>query len=118
MNTAYHEYLHRIDAGGIFNTSHLTHAKVVLNASLHNQYKYCSNDYKFSQARYFSQLVMNAYFNPQDVGDKVGALNLIKQYNQSNLGIRLIFDIKGQYIKFDKTKVIIHYNKTKNKSNL
>ena len=118
MNTAYHEYLHRIDAGGILNTSHLTHAKVVLNASLHNQYKYCSNDYKLSQARYFSQLVMNAYFNPQDVGDKVGALNLIKQYNQSNLGIRLIFDIKGQYIKFDKTKVIIHYNKTKDKSNL
>lgn len=119
MNTIVHESLHKNnDLNGISET-HLTHAKVVLDASLHSSYASCTIDYRKSQVGYFSQLVMNAYFKDNS---KEAALNLIEQYNKANLGVQLTLDEvhKKMILKYDgdsKPKNI-KYKRSNSTSNL
>lgn len=119
MNTIVHENLHKINNLNGINETHLTHAKVVLDASLHSSYASCTMDYRKEQVVYFSHLVMNAYFRDNS---KKAALNLIEQYNKANLGVQLTLDEvhKKMILKYDgdsKSKSI-KYKRANSSSNL
>ena len=97
MNTLFHEDMHFQDNHKGVVTSHFLPASVVARASSHWTFARKTQDYKAGQAIYFSQLVMNAYYNPHRKANytKQDVLKLISNFNNTNKGnIRLSFDEK------------------------
>ena len=97
MNTLFHEDMHFQDNHKGVVASHFLHASVVSRASSHWTFARTTQDYKAGQAIYFSQLVMNAYYNPHRKANytKQDVLKLISNFNNTNKGnIRLSFDEK------------------------
>ena len=97
MNTLFHEDMHFQDNHKGVVASHFLHASVVARASSHWTFARTTQDYKAGQAIYFSQLVMNAYYNPHRKANytKQDILKLISNFNNTNKGnIRLSFDEK------------------------
>ena len=97
MNTLFHEDMHFQDNHRGMGESHFLHASVVSRASSHWTFAMTTQDYKAGQAIYFSQLAMNAYYNPPKDANytKQDVLKLISNFNKTNKGnIRLHFDEK------------------------
>ena len=97
MNTLFHEDMHFQDNHRGMGESHFLHASVVSRASSHWTFAMTTQDYKAGQAIYFSQLAMNAYYNPPKDANytKQDVLKLISNFNKTNKGnIRLSFDEK------------------------
>ena len=95
MNVLIHENFHKQDYPAN-NHKFLNHAKIVLKSMLHSTFGQASPAYREGQVGQFSQLVMNEYFSEK--GHKTGALMLIKQFNSSNFGYQLDFDIRRKTI--------------------
>ena len=97
MNTLFHEDMHFQDYHRGMGESHFLHASVVSRASSHWTFARTTQAYKGGQAIYFSQLAMNAYYNPPKDANytKQDVLKLISNFNKTNKGnIRLYFDEK------------------------
>ena len=97
MNTLFHEDMHFQDNHRGMGESHFLHASVVSRASSHWTFAMTTQDYKAGQAINFSQLAMNAYYNPPKDANytKQDVLKLISNFNKTNKGnIRLSFDEK------------------------
>ena len=97
MNTLFHEDMHFQDNHRGMGDSHFLHASVVSRASSHWTFARTTQAYKGGQAIYFSQLAMNAYYNPPKDANytKQDVLKLISNFNKTNKGnIRLHFDEK------------------------
>ena len=97
MNTLFHEDMHFQDNHRGMGESHFLHASVVSRASSHWTFAMTTQDYKAGQAINFSQLAMNAYYNPPKDANytKQDVLKLISNFNKTNKGnIRLYFDEK------------------------
>ncbi|WP_308339748.1 RHS repeat-associated core domain-containing protein, partial [Prevotella histicola] len=97
MNTLFHEDMHFQDNHRGMGESHFLHASVVSRASSHWTFAMTTQDYKAGQAIYFSQLAMNAYYNPPKDANytKQDVLKLISNFNKTNKGnIKLSFDEK------------------------
>ena len=97
MNTLFHEDMHFQDYHRGMGESHFLHASVVSRASSHWTFARTTQAYKGGQAIYFSQLAMNAYYNPPKDANytKQDVLKLISNFNKTNKGnIRLSFDEK------------------------
>ena len=97
MNTLFHEDMHLQDYHRGMGESHFLHASVVSRASSHWTFARTTQAYKGGQAIYFSQLAMNAYYNPPEDANytKQDVLKLISNFNKTNKGnIRLYFDEK------------------------
>ena len=97
MNTLFHEDMHFQDYHRGMGESHFLHASVVSRASSHWTFARTTQAYKGGQAIYFSQLAMNAYYNPPEDANytKQDVLKLISNFNKTNKGnIRLYFDEK------------------------
>jgi len=97
MNTLFHEDMHFQDNHRGMGESHFLHASVVSRASSHWTFARTTQAYKGGQAIYFSQLAMNAYYNPPKDANytKQDVLKLISNFNKTNKGnIRLYFDEK------------------------
>ena len=94
MNTLFHEDMHFQDNHRGMGESHFLHASVVSRASSHWTFARTTQAYKGGQAIYFSQLAMNAYYNPPKDANytKQDVLKLISNFNKTNKGnIRLYF---------------------------
>ena len=85
MNTLFHEDMHFQDNHRGMGESHFLHASVVSRASSHWTFAMTTQDYKAGQAIYFSQLAMNAYYNPPKDANytKQDVLKLISNFNKT-----------------------------------
>ena len=113
MNAIYHEGLHQINKKNNIIENHYTHAKLVLETSLHSSYSNCTEEYKTGQMGYFAQLIMNAYYN----GYQQESLQLITDYNKANLGTTMMFDINNKKMRFSNGKNL-KYKEAKHSINL
>ena len=113
MNAIYHEGLHQINKKNNIIENHYTHAKLVLETSLHSSYSNCTEEYKTGQMGYFAHLIMNAYYN----GYQQESLQLITDYNKANLGTTMMFDINNKKMRFSNGKNL-KYKEAKHSINL
>ena len=105
MNILLHEELHRkYNKNKNKNKeNHLTHARIVLEASIHYSFKKGTMKYREGQVGYFSQLIMNAYFR----GKEKEAIDLIRQYNNAKLGCKLEFNTNQKTMYINGTSKIV-----------
>ena len=66
MNTLQHEYYHKLDDQRNAYKNHLLHASVDERASRTRTFAHTSDKLKLSVAIEFSELVMNAYYQPNN----------------------------------------------------
>ena len=85
MNTLQHEYFHKLDNQRNAYKNHLLHASVDERASRTRTFAHTSDKLKLSVAIEFSELVMNAYYQPNN-NTKADVMNLIDKFNQNNTG--------------------------------
>jgi RHS repeat-associated core domain protein len=85
MNTLQHEYFHKLDDQRNAYKNHLLHASVDERASRTRTFAHTSDELKLSVAIEFSELVMNAYYQPNN-NTKADVMNLIDKFNQNNTG--------------------------------
>ena len=111
MNILFHEKLHMENKNK--HEDHLTHAKIVLEASLHYSFKKGTMKYREGQVGYFSQLIMNAYFG----GKKKEAIDLIQQYNNAKLGYKLEFNPSKKTMYINGTSKVV-FKKSEDSLNL
>ena len=88
MNVLVHERLHQEDYGG---KGYLGHAKVYLAGILHSTFKETSFIYKKAMYKSMSAYILMAYM-AGNAQQKQQAVELIKQFNTSGLGITLKMD--------------------------
>lgn len=85
MNTLQHEYFHKLDDQRNAYKNHLLHASVDERASRTRTFAHTSDKWKVNVATEFSELVMNAYYQPNN-NTKADVMNLIDKFNQNNTG--------------------------------
>ena len=101
MNILQHEYFHKLDDQRNAYKNHLLHASVDERASRTRTFAHTSDKLKLSVAIEFSELVMNAYYQPNN-NTKADAMNLIDKFNQNNTGnIFLKFNPAARTIKIN-----------------
>ena len=111
MNTLQHEYFHKLDDQRNAYKNHLLHASVDERASRTRTFAHTSDELKLSVAIEFSELVMNAYYQPNN-NTKADVMNLIDKYNRNNIGnIFLKFnpDARTMEININNFKKTIKY---------
>ena len=111
MNTLQHEYFHKLDDQRNAYKNHLLHASVDERASRTRTFAHTSDKWKLNVAIEFSELVMNAYYQPND-NTKADVMNLIDKYNRNNIGnIFLKFnpDARTMDININNLKKTIKY---------
>ena len=111
MNILQHEYFHKLDDQRNAYKNHLLHASVDERASRTRTFAHTSDELKLSVAIEFSELVMNAYYQPNN-NTKADVMNLIDKYNRNNIGnIFLMFnpDAKTMEININNFKKTIKY---------
>ena len=101
MNILQHEYFHKLDDQRNAYKNHLLHASVDERASRTRTFAHTSDKLKLSVAIEFSELVMNAYYQPNN-NTKADVMNLIDKFNQNNTGnIFLKFNPAARTIKIN-----------------
>ena len=111
MNILQHEYFHKLDDQRNAYKNHLLHASVDERASRTRTFAHTSDKWKVNVATEFSELVMNAYYQPNN-NTKADVMNLIDKYNRNNIGnIFLMFnpDAKTMEININNFKKTIKY---------
>lgn len=111
MNILQHEYFHKLDDQRNAYKNHLLHASVDERASRTRTFAHTSDELKLSVAIEFSELVMNAYYQPNN-NTKADVMNLIDKYNRNNIGnIFLKFnpDARTMEININNFKKTIKY---------
>ena len=111
MNILQHEYFHKLDDQRNAYKNHLLHASVDERASRTRTFAHTSDKLKLNVAIEFSELVMNAYYQPNN-NTKADVMNLIDKYNRNNIGnIFLMFnpDAKTMEININNFKKTIKY---------
>ena len=111
MNILQHEYFHKLDDQRNAYKNHLLHASVDERASRTRTFAHTSDKLKLNVAIEFSELVMNAYYQPNN-NTKADVMNLIDKYNRNNIGnIFLMFnpDARTMEININKFKKTIKY---------
>ncbi|MFC3161018.1 RHS repeat-associated core domain-containing protein [Chryseobacterium arachidis] len=119
MNITYHENMHKYDDyHNIESSTFYSHAVVANKAVSHWTFKESSRAHQEGEVGYFSQLIMNSYYQE---GNTERADDLIKDFNNNNSGYSLLFDKSDgkMYINTpdNKTKSII-YEKSNSAPNL
>ena len=111
MNILQHEYFHKLDDQRNAYKNHLLHASVDERASRTRTFAHTSDKLKLNVAIEFSELVMNAYYQPNN-NTKADVMNLIDKYNRNNIGnIFLKFnpDARTMEININNFKKTIKY---------
>ena len=111
MNILQHEYFHKLDDQRNAYKNHLLHASVDERASRTRTFAHTSDKLKLNVAIEFSELVMNAYYQPNN-NTKADVMNLIDKYNRNNIGnILLKFnpDARTMEININNFKKTIKY---------
>ncbi|WP_241283003.1 RHS repeat-associated core domain-containing protein [Chryseobacterium timonianum] len=90
MNIAYHENMHKYDDNhNIEASTFYSHAVVANKAVNHWTFKESSTTHQEGEVAYFSQLIMNSYYQE---GNPEQALDLINNFNTNKSGYSLLFD--------------------------